>query len=98
MNPRIWHWLVAVVALLAMLPSYAEKGHRGMPPPEVGAGLAPMQRQVPYQSPSDAQLRPEPQDPAQPMRMSPEERRQLRRDIHDAGRELYRRDVPRPPP
>jgi hypothetical protein len=24
--------------------------------------------------------------------LSPEERRQLRRDIHDAGRELYRRN------
>ncbi|MBU0751543.1 MAG: hypothetical protein KJ787_10290 [Gammaproteobacteria bacterium] len=26
-----------------------------------------------------------------PCRMSPEDRRQLRRDIHDAGRDLYRR-------
>jgi hypothetical protein len=28
---------------------------------------------------------------ARPNRMSPDERRQLRQDIHDAGRELYRR-------
>lgn len=31
-------------------------------------------------------------------RMSPEERRQLRRDIHQAGRELYRPHQPRPLP
>lgn len=30
-------------------------------------------------------------DAARPQRLSPEERRQLRRDVHDAGRELYRR-------
>ncbi|MDP2794956.1 MAG: hypothetical protein Q8O25_12910 [Sulfurisoma sp.] len=26
-----------------------------------------------------------------PCRMSPDERRQLRRDIHDAGQDIYRR-------
>lgn len=29
-------------------------------------------------------------DDARQQRMSPEERRQLRRDVHDAGRDLYR--------
>lgn len=29
-------------------------------------------------------------------RMSPDERRQLRRDIHDVGKDLYRRDQPAP--
>lgn len=29
-------------------------------------------------------------------RMSPDERRQLRRDIQDAGKEIYRRDRPAP--
>lgn len=30
------------------------------------------------------------QAPQGPPRLSPEERRELRRDVHDAGRELYR--------
>jgi hypothetical protein len=39
-------------------------------------------------------VRPEPRPPAEADRgrMSPDERRQLRRDIQDAGRDIYHRD------
>jgi hypothetical protein len=37
------------------------------------------------------QLRRDPREDPRTARLSPEERRQLRRDINDAGRELYRR-------
>ena len=59
-------------------------------------------QQVPRPEPQREAARPEPQrdmrapGEADRGRMSPDERRQLRRDIQDAGRDIYRRD--RPPP
>lgn len=51
---------------------------------------APQDRQVRDMQPFAAEIRrQEPDDSRNPRRWSPEERRQLRRDIHDAGRDVY---------
>ena len=72
-------------------------------PFERGMGLRPMvQDKRPGPEPKRAAERPAPQretpapGEADRGRMSPDERRQLRRDIEDAGKDIYRRD--RPPP
>jgi len=65
------------------LPAHAQPGRRGMPPDAAGREQTMMpQRYYERQG----------MQPATPEhgRMSAEERRQLRRDIHEAGRELYR--------
>jgi hypothetical protein len=51
--------------------------------------IAPAQQAAPGADPR--QLRRDPREDTRAARLSPEERRQLRRDINDAGRELYRR-------
>jgi len=59
--------------------------------------MMPAEQRSEQLSPRDAML------PGRGSRMSPEERRQLRRDVHDAGRDLYpgrmapgRRELRRP--
>ncbi len=53
------------------------------------------QRERQFQPPPRRENFAPPQQPSQPMqpqgpqRMSPDERRQLRRDLHDAGRDVY---------
>ena len=81
MNISRLKWTVVLLAALAAMPACAERGHRGAR--EGREALVPMQ---PYYDRS-GQARDE---EAWRARMSAEERRQLRRDIHDAGRELYR--------
>lgn len=95
MKPKRWQWLILIVAQLAMSSAHAQMGHRQRPPRHQGESDA-MQFQPRPERERDAQREMQPS----PARMSPEERRQLRRDIHDAGRELYRRDSspPSPPP
>lgn len=106
-----WVSLSAVMFLFA-----AEVGAQGMPHPMrqrgpggpggFGPGMGPeggAQRMVPDSRP--AQFAPDQQGQPQGRRMTPEERRQLRRDVHDAGRDIYpermrerRRGDMRPPP
>lgn len=73
--------MVVLVAAFAAVPACAQHGRRGMPPDDAERALTMQQRQRERQG-------------MQPVyeqgRMSVEERRQLRRDIHEAGRELYR--------
>lgn len=73
--------LAVLLAALAAAPACAQHGRRGMPPDDAERGLM-IQRQRERQG-----MQPMPPEYG---RMSSEERRQLRRDIHDAGRELYR--------
>ncbi len=86
MRWKSYKWIAVTAALMAAVPALAQSRHRpffqreadgGMqrPPLRQDQGLREMQRDEP---------RP------QPGRMSPEERRQLRRDINEAGRDLYR--------
>ena len=61
-----------------------------------------VQAQRPRPEPQRAAARPEPQRDLRGLgeadrgRMSPDERRQLRRDIQDAGKDIYHRDRPSP--
>lgn len=69
-----------------------------------GPGFRPFAQvqQSPRPEPQREAARPEPQrDTRAPSesdrgRMSPDERRQLRRDIQDAGKDIYHRDRPAP--
>ena len=90
MKPMGWKRLAASLALMAALSAQAQPG-RPMPPRPHGDGERPMHHQIRADIAQRDALRPEHSHGA---RMSPEERRQLRRDIHDAGRALYPRDLP----
>lgn len=78
------HKLMLIAALL-LLAGEASAQAMQRPMRERGGGPPP-QRMMPESRP--AQFAPE-GDGTQRPRMSPEERRQLRRDVHDAGRDLY---------
>ncbi len=95
---------LGLIAAVSANPAAADPFERGM-------GLRPMvQDKRPRPEPKRAAERPAPQRVEKPApqretpapgeadrgRMSPDERRQLRRDIEDAGKDIYRRD--RPPP
>lgn len=95
MMRKQWIWIAVTGALMAMSSAYAQLGQRRMTgvrdDNERSAPLQPVdqaQRETPTQPP----------EMQRPVRMSPEERRQLRRDIDDAGRELYRRKLQHPAP
>jgi len=68
--------------LLASFPAMAQQGQGGR-----GARGAPGRPTPPQQVPArDTTNR----DASRDARMSPEQRRQLRRDVHDHGRDIYR--------
>ena len=81
MNRMPYRWIALAAALIAVLPAHAESRHRPFIQRDADVG-----RQRP--PPRELQQRDDPRPP--PGRMSPEERRQLRRDINEAGRDLYR--------
>ncbi|OHC67230.1 MAG: hypothetical protein A2045_15460 [Rhodocyclales bacterium GWA2_65_20] len=91
-----WKWIAVAAALAAAMPACAQQPAQRQMPPWQGRGdnerPFPPQRQD--QSSPDMQR----QGLQHHGRMSPEERRQLRHDINEAGRELYRRNPQRPPP
>jgi len=95
MKRKLWSWLVlSVVAVAAVLPVYAQMTPRQMRDARDESGRPiPPPREEPV--PREAAM---PRPDGTPGRMSPAERRQLRRDIDDAGRELYRRRPPHPAP
>ena len=95
---------LGLIAAASAIPAAADPFERGM-------GFRPMvqdKRQRP--EPKRAAERPAPQRADKPApqrevpapgetdrgRMSPDERRQLRRDIQDAGKDIYQRDRPAP--
>jgi hypothetical protein len=87
-NRRTW---LAAMAFLVMAPAWAQRGPRPFlqrPNEEQQRQPLPRQQEQPAVRPDLRQERPN------DGRMTPEERRQLRRDIGDAGRELYRRPPP----
>lgn len=85
--------LLAAVLALAVLPPAAAGDPGGFRLQRDGAGDRP---QRPPRPPQDGGAWAPRRDeaPPPPQRLTPDERRQLRRDVHDAGRDLYppRRD------
>jgi hypothetical protein len=96
MNLRIW--LGLAVALTLTLPTVARAERRDQE--RHGERVAaPLRVPIPLRfvplppAPDPRQIQPPNERPGGRY-LSPEERRQLRRDINDAGREIYRRDRP----
>jgi len=87
---------VATLALLAV-PALAQPGWRGERRHRFAESAAAAERQAVPEGPAQAaEFR---RYDSRHGRLSPEERRQLRRDIQDAGVGLYRRPpLPPPPP
>ncbi len=81
---RLTSWLSLAALLLALAPAHAEPPGRsgeGRPRPDAPQG----ERARPEEGRRDDQgNRP-------PPRLSPEERRELRQQIHEAGHDLYRK-------
>ena len=77
--------------LVASLPATAQQGQGGrrVGPPGPGRPM-PAQQQAPARETNRQN-----HEAARDARMTPEARRQLRRDVHDHGREIYR-DRPGP--
>ena len=87
MKRKPWKCIVVTAALLATVSAYAQQQEQPPIPQRHGGREREAPPQRPDQPPQDMQR----QEFQQPGRMSPEERRQLRRDINEAGRELYPR-------
>jgi hypothetical protein len=87
MKAKAWLWLAGVVAILVAVPAHAgERGER-------------LHRFLQERQQQQREFRREERQEFQGRgRLSPEERRQLRRDIQDAGQDVYRREPPPPPP
>ncbi|MCK9389531.1 MAG: hypothetical protein M0Q22_14190 [Sulfuritalea sp.] len=85
-----WAGFAMVLWLLAAAAS-AQGPHRPQGRNASGGGpqrMMPDERRPAQISPDDAAA------PASGSRLTPEERRQLRRDVHDAGRDLYPERMP----
>jgi hypothetical protein len=82
-----------IIACMATLLAAAWPGHAQQPPPGGGRrGMEQPMRPMPpqrEQTPPQRDFQGGPQDPRRGQ-MSPDERRQLRRDIGDHGRDVYR--------
>lgn len=76
---------LGLLFLLASFPATAQKGGKRIEPGAGGSGRHAPPQQVPA-SDTGAQ----PRDVHLEGRMTPEQRQQLRRDVHKHGRELYR--------
>ena len=75
---------LGILVLLASSPALAQKGGKRMEP-----GGPPGRHMPPQQVPA-SDVAPQHRDAHLEGRMTPEQRRQLRRDVHNHGRELYR--------
>lgn len=88
--------LVALVLALAAPLVQANPGNGRAHPRDGNRQNGPQRQQQQPNQQREEQQRPPRRDEGnageqQRQRLSPEERRQLRRDIHDAGRDIYRR-------
>jgi len=72
------------IALLASFPAAAQGGPGGRRFGHAGPPRQPPPQRVPVRDATADQRN------ANPMRLTPEQRQQLRRDIHDHGRDIYR--------
>ena len=83
--------VLGMLILLTSLPTTAQQGGKRLGPGSPERQMAP--KQVPVRDAAELQSR----DPHHDKRMTPEQRRQLRRDVHNHGRDIYR-DRPAPKP
>ncbi|HTF16301.1 MAG TPA: hypothetical protein VK643_16705 [Burkholderiales bacterium] len=80
-----------VVVLIASFPAMAQQDQGGRSAGRGAPGRPAQPQQVPARDTTN-------RDANRDARMTPEQRRQLRRDVHDHGREIYRdRSGPRRP-
>ena len=88
MTARRWARWAGVAGVLGLLvaDASAQVPPRLRPGREAGSGGPP--RMMPAEQRPESFL-PRDAEPPGGNRLSPEERRQLRRDVHDAGRDLY---------
>jgi hypothetical protein len=77
-------WGLGALVLLASFPAAAQKGGKRMDP-----GGAPG-RQMPAKQVPASDAGPQHRDAHLEGRMTPEQRQQLRRDVHKHGRDIYR--------
>lgn len=94
MNRWYCSCLLMLSLLAATLPAHAFPGGRGGGFQVQQRPHSPQGDRQFQQAPRRQDAQPYPQGPQGPQRMSPDERRQLRRDLRDAGRDVYpqRRD------
>ena len=94
MKAKVGTGLVMLLTAIVPLAAHGRDNERSGDRPRGNESLE-IQRAAPAQQSSPGidprQLRRDPHEDPRASRLSPEERRQLRRDINDAGRELYRR-------
>ena len=81
---------LVLLAALVSLPAAAQRGQGGR-----GAGPG---RPTPPQQAAPRDMRQQQRDANRDVRMTPEQRRQLRRDVADHGRDIYGGGRPPPPP
>ena len=92
MNNVLLKWIVPCAVAMLSLPVCAQMVHRHDRDARRGGDERAEGQQRPQPASPDAQRADSPANG----RMSPEERRQLRRDINEAGRDIYQRHPPRP--
>jgi hypothetical protein len=85
MSQKLWKPLAAIAALAAFAPAHAQMRYRGTPDLRADERGSTQQQQQAAPPPD-----PQPRQDLPPGKLTPEERRQLRQDIHNAGREIYR--------
>lgn len=90
---RMTGWAAVAGGLWLLVAGASAQGPQRMGPGRNASGdgpqrMMPAERRLEQPSPDDA----EPRGSGQ--RLSPEERRQLRRDVHQAGRDLYPERMP----
>ena len=92
METRFARNLIAGLGLLVVLASFpaaAQKGGKRLEPGAGGSG-----RHAPPQQVPASDTGPQPRDAHLEGRMTPEQRQQLRRDVHSHGRDIYHRQRP----
>ena len=90
MRIRLWKTLIAGLGMVILLASshvFAQQGGKRMLP--AGPG-----KQTPPQQMPASDTGPQHRDAHLEGRMTPEQRRQLRRDVHSHGRDIYHRQRP----
>lgn len=88
MNRRLPGAGLLLLLLAATLPAHALPGGNSSGWPQMQQRPHPPQRERQFQPPPRRQDA-DPPGPQNPQRLSPDERRQLRRDLRDAGRDVY---------
>ena len=83
---------LVLLAALVSLPAAAQHGQGG------GGRYAGPARPTAPQQASQRDMRQQQRDANRDARMTPEQRRQLRRDVADHGRDIYGAGRPPPPP